>query len=245
MSNNKIDEKSIFRLAALIYGNSIGDVYASDTLMSMIENAFLDNNNQPMQNEVLLARVLDSYGIIITETEFENIIEKYRSAFVIYKDEGISYYSIDNDLFIELQHKTEKTISYYIDLYISATHESDSVKDTIYKFLYQLTTTNITSYQKMLGGNSISIYADSMITVDASLFSEEEKSKISGFLSWDNDEKNSAVVNIVLCCLEYCLVINGDDANDLSKVYLKERYIYLDTNILFRALGINGVPGKM
>lgn len=43
------------------------------------------------------------------------------------------------------------------------------------------------------------------------------------------------------CCLEYCLLINGDSTNKLLSKSLKKRTIYLDTNIIFRALGINGV----
>ena len=77
--------------------------------------------------------------------------------------------------------------------------------------------------------------------MDLEELSEKEIELVHDFLSWENDEKNIALGNIVYCCLEYCLLINGDSTNKLLSKSLKKRTIYLDTNIIFRALGINGV----
>ena len=240
-----VNEKSLFRLAALVYGNTADDIHTYDTLLAIIESTLIDEHNRPMQKNEVISSVLENYGIIITEEELNRIISKNSRIFHIEKCDSGNYISVEDDLFAELQGKMSKNIDFYIELYIKTFGRDDSIRDAIYKFMYELTTTNITSYKKMLGtGSEIDVRSESMITVDQTLFSEAEKSAIHDFLMWENAEKDSAVTNIILCCLEYCIVVSGDGVNELAKKHLKKRYVYLDTNIIFRALGINGSHRK-
>ena len=68
----------------------------------------------------------------------------------------------------------------------------------------------------------------------------EEQKYVYDFISWEDADKNIALSNIVFSCLEYCLLVNGDKPNKLLANSIRKREIYLDTNIIFRALGING-----
>lgn len=54
----------------------------------------------------------------------------------------------------------------------------------------------------------------------------------------------AALANVVYTCLEYCLLVSGDSPNSLMKGIIRQRVIYLDTNVIFRALGINGESRK-
>lgn len=239
--NANVNEKNIFRLAALVYGNAVDNKHTEDTLLAIIESSFIDNQNQPMQKNQLISSVLKNYSVIITEEELNKIILRNSSVFCVEKREGTDFVSIDDALLIDLQEKTSKSIDFYIDMYIKESGCDVSAKEIIYRFLYNLTTTNITSYQKMLGnGVGIDIHSESAITVDSVLFSDAEREVISEFMSWENPEKDAGITNLILCCLEYCVVVSGDHANELTKKHLKKRHVYLDTNILFRALGING-----
>lgn len=240
-----VNEKSLFRLAALVYGNAVDDIHTNDTLLAILESALIDAHNRPMQKNEVISNVLENYGVIITEEELSRIISKNSRLFRIEKRDSGNYISVEDDVFVELQGKMSRNIDFYIELYIKTFKHNDSIRDAIYKFMYELTTTNITSYRKMLGsGSEIDVCSESMITVDQTLFSEAEKSAIHDFLTWENAEKDSAVTNIILCCLEYCVVVSGDRVNELAKKHLKKRYAYLDTNIIFRALGINGSHRK-
>ena len=62
---------------------------------------------------------------------------------------------------------------------------------------------------------------------------------INKFLSWDNDGKNKAIFDIASYGIEYCLITNNSE-NSIHLNSLKNKTFYLDTNVLFRALGING-----
>lgn len=110
--------------------------------------------------------------------------------------------------------------------------------------MYELTTTNINSYRVLLSGKDGTQFASNELSVDVSALSDEEKQIVHDFLVWDNISKNSALGNLVYCCLEYCLLINGDSPNNLLKGFIRRREIYLDTNVIFRALGINGKDRK-
>ena len=244
--NNHIDEKSLFRLAAIVYSNSTGDIYTANTLLSMIEGVLINAHNQPMQMSNIITALLENYSLIITEDEFKNIIETQILVFRVEHIGDEDYYSLTDDLYKELELKIQKGVEFYIDIYIHENGIDSSAKEIIYRYLYHLTTTNIASYKRLLGlitGKEIK--SDEIISVDPTLFTDTERSIIFGFLSWDNSDKNLIITNIILCCLEYCLVISGDKANELTTAFLKERYLFLDTNIIFRALGINGSQRKI
>lgn len=63
-------------------------------------------------------------------------------------------------------------------------------------------------------------------------------------MDWDDAEKNAVISNIVFCCLEYCLLVSGDKPSEIILKTIRNREIYLDTNIIFRALGINGTSRR-
>ena len=96
----------------------------------------------------------------------------------------------------------------------------------------------------LLSGKDGTQFTSNELSVDVSALSDEEKQIVHDFLVWDNISKNSALGNLVYCCLEYCLLINGDSPNNLLKGFIRRREIYLDTNVIFRALGINGKDRK-
>ncbi len=95
-----------------------------------------------------------------------------------------------------------------------------------------------------MSGKDGTQFTSNELSVDVSALSDEEKQIVHDFLVWDNISKNSALGNLVYCCLEYCLLINGDSPNNLLKGFIRRREIYLDTNVIFRALGINGKDRK-
>jgi len=98
----------------------------------------------------------------------------------------------------------------------------------------------VNSYQVLLSGNEGFDFSDQDLSVNIDYMSDDQRQMVQEFLEWDNAEKNIALFNVVFCCLEYCLLINGDSPNKLIQNSIRKREIYLDTNMVFRALGING-----
>ena len=76
-----------------------------------------------------------------------------------------------------------------------------------------------------------------MYKVDNHNYSEHEKEIINGFLQWDNPLKDKAIFDLSSYAIEYSILTNN---STISIQSLRNKQIYLDANVIYRALGING-----
>ena len=241
--DSKISQKQLFRLAALIYSQADDTFNEQDTFLSMIEGLMLTNENEPVTIGMIASESITQYGFIMTEEEVKACMDQNKDIFLIDDIDGLFHYCLTNKHYKILKQREDCSIEYYISLYIKQNNiiEVDQFRDAIYKFLYELTTTNINSYQIIFNLKCfITDLQESDLSVDSSFFLENERQFISDFLSWDNADKNNAITNIIFCCLEYCLIVSGDRINDITQKFISERHVFIDTNIIYRALGING-----
>ncbi|MEB4762442.1 hypothetical protein OZN48_18345, partial [Chryseobacterium indologenes] len=95
---------------------------------------------------------------------------------------------------------------------------------------------NITSFTKLIEPKN---QLNNVININELNFNELEIEIINNFLNWENDSKNLAIFNISNIALEYCLISNKK-GNNFKLENLRNKNFYLDTNVIFRAIGING-----
>lgn len=239
----RISSRQIFRLAAVIYADDSPVIDTSEVMKSIIEACMYENKDIDMNIEDILAFCMKQYYINFTYEEVKSILERYDYNFNSHQHEKCIYYSLTKKRIAEYEENQRKNIEYYINLFTQQYNpdKSEEIQESIYKFLYELTTTNINSYRIMLSnGIQGELFKDSDLSVDQGFFLEDEKTYISAFLNWNNSDKNNAIADIILCCLEYCLLVSGDSKNNLTETFIKNKTVFLDTNIIFRALGING-----
>lgn len=125
----------------------------------------------------------------------------------------------------------------YIEEYI-ANNGIDPNKIEIFRqFFYGVFTTNLSAYKKLLQEN----YS---IDVPDESYSEEDRLLINGFLNSEDPEKNKAIYNFASSALEFCMMTNKKNTT-LEFNNLKNKNLYLDTNIIFRAIGLNGEDRKI
>lgn len=239
-------QKDIFRFAATLYSDTC-DVYSTmETQLQMIKCVFVGCDNRQMARTEIISELLDVYKYHLSENELLDIIRKSRKTFQSVMVDGDEVYCLTTEAYTQTMNAQNKSIDYYIDLFIQE-HEvanKEKCKDAIHKYLYELTTTNINSYKILLNGNNKGAFFDSDVSVDINDLDEEDRLLVHDFLAWNNADKNNSLGNVVYSCLEYCLLVNGDSPNSLLKGIIKQRIIYLDTNIVFRGLGINGQSRK-
>ncbi len=242
LKNEIAMQKDIFRLAAAIYSESSNVVSEAETQLQMVKTLFVSAGNAYKTKSEIIADLLDTYKYHISEDELEGLIKKARGMFVSVREDDEWAYSLTQKAIEEYETAQKNSIDSFIDLFISEYGISDpqKCKDAIHVYLYELTTTNINSYRILLMGKDGTQFISNELAVDVSELSDEEKQLVNDFLSWDNSEKNAALGNLVYCCLEYCLLIHGDSPSQFLRGVIRKREIYLDTNIIFRALGING-----
>ena len=241
----KITQKEIFRLAASLYADMTDTYSTVDTQLQMIKLAFLEKDNAAMSYDEIAAVVLSLFKYHLSEDEIISVLARNKKDFQAVEVEGRVNHSLSAETFQTVSTTDSRTIDYYIDLYAQENNADCAFyKETVHRFLYELTTTNINSYNVLLAGKQGIHFSDDDLTVNTDDFTDEETLLVKGFLDWENEEKNEALGNIVLCCLEYCLLVNGDAPNKLLKEIIRHREIYLDTNVIFRALGIDGPARK-
>ena len=240
-------QRDLFRLSAVLYAEMTGTFSSQEVLRSIVECIFTETSNSQTTIDDLQAEILGKFKLNITEDELLSIFARNKASFIKTIDSTQTYYQLTSEKFEVTSKNSNKNIDFFITMFIqvdSVKNEND-FRDAIYRYLYELTTSNINSYKLLFSAiDSGKGFKDVDLSVEADLFTNEQLQYIHAFIKWDNIEKNIALSNIVFCCLEYCLLVAGDKDNALISKYIRNRVIYLDTNIIFRALGINGKSRK-
>lgn len=83
----------------------------------------------------------------------------------------------------------------------------------------------------------------SQILAQLKKLDNEDRRIINDFIDWDDEQKNELLYEIISFAVDYCcLTIKKDKAN--FSTLLQGKTFYLDTNILFRMLGLNNEQRK-
>lgn len=242
IKNDIAMQKDLFRFSATLFAETSNEYSSLDSQLQMLKCIFLKSNNEPMSIEEVAVQLLDVYKYHISEDEVEKVIKGHKKTFEAVVLDGVTSYKLLDSVLIAAEESQENNIDSYIVEFIHKFKIADSVacSSAIYNYLYELTTTNINTYKLLISGKKGLDFTDSELSVDISYLSEVEQQYVHDFIEWENGDKNIALSNIVFTCLEYCLLVNGDRPNKLLSKAIRRREIYVDTNIIFRVLGING-----
>lgn len=243
LKNDVAMQKDIFRLAAAIYSESNDVVSDAEIQLQIIKCMFVATGNDYLIKSEIISKLLEIYKYHISEDEVADILRKTKGVFQAITKDDEKAVCLTQSAYSECEEAQKNNIDSFIDTFITEKEiaNPEKCKNAIHVYLYELTTTNINSYRVLLAGKDGTQFSSRELSVDVSCLSDVEKQLVHDFLAWDNIAKNAALGNLVYCCLEYCLLINGDSPNSLLKGFIRQREIYLDINVIFRALGINGV----
>ena len=246
LKNEIAMQKDIFRFSATLFSETNDAYSTADAQLQMVKCMFVKYDNAQMSKADIVAGLLDVYRYHVSEGEITNLIDRSRKVFQSVTVDGSLLYNLTPEAYSNTLSLQKKSIDAYIDIFSEQYKLLDPIlcKDAIYRYLYELTTTNINAYRVLLSGNKGCHFTDAELSVDVTDLGEKELECIHAFLDWDHKGKNATLVNVVFTCLEYCLLISGDSPNSLLKGVYKQRIVYLDTNVIFRALGINGESRK-
>lgn len=234
VGNGIIQQKDIFRLAAAIYSENSDVVSETETQLQMVKTQFVVSENAFLKKTEIISNILDTYSYHISQDELDALIKKNRGVFISVREDDELAYCLTKSALDECNEAQKHSIDVFIDQYISEFQIANPQKcrEAIHVYLYELTTTNINSYRVLLTGKDGTQFTSSELSVDVSELSDSEKLLVHDFLNWNNIEKNTALGNLIYCCLEYCLLIHGDSPNRLLRGIIRNREIYLDTNII-------------
>lgn len=231
-------QRNIFRMAAIIYGRSDKSVSLGKSYQRVVDDALYCCGYSSILLTELIVYINREYGFLYSVDEIVAIVVDGRDANKKYG----SFYNQDNELVISLtpEYKNklslicgQKTLYDYIDEYIVLYGlKYEQTKELILRFLYEMFTTNLEGYKLLLQEKFDAITSNTRYT-------EEEKTIVNDFLNWQDEGKNKAVYDLAGYSLEYCIMTNQKNTS-LNVQNLKNKSFYIDTNIIYRAIGLNG-----
>lgn len=227
---------NIFRISAVLYAsNNPVNISQKQILRKIIEDV-LFHKGTPITIIELVQLIDETYKLSFSDNEVEDIIlsEKYTGLFWTETCDSIEYITLTSKRkqILQKNFNENKNLNDFINTYFLQNNIDNSKKDVIYNFLYNLFTANIDAYKHLLNEKNIECPSNMC-------FSDDEKTLINNFLNWENVEKNKAIYNLACYALEYCMLTNSKNVS-FSLNSLRNKELYLDTNILFRAIGLNG-----
>lgn len=230
-------QRNVFRMAAIIYGRSSQSASLNKSHQRIIDDALFTCGKSSITLTELIVYIDKEYGFLYSVEEITDIIIKGRDAKQMYY-----CYPENNDIVVSLtaEYKNklsfvcgQKTLYDYIDEYLTLYGiESDAAKELILRFLYEMFTSNLEGYKLILHEKKNSLANEN------SSYTEKEKIIINNFLNWPDEGKDKAVYDLAGYSLEYCMMTNQKNTS-LNVQNLKGKSFYIDTNIIYRALGLN------
>jgi|GEM_PF-275122 len=245
MKENQEYQNHLFRLAAVLYADNNYDVKIGTIHKKIIESVLLECGEKECSVSQIIDFCQNNYNIIFDENSILDVINNQKGEnFHVNQKKDNTLVCLSEKRKLTLIAKIDnKTIDYFISefikIYKELTQNTDA-KTIIYKFLYEVFSTNTESFQKLIKNNKIV----NTINLESINYTEKEKEIINTFLFWDNSDKNKIIFDIASYALEYCMLTNEKSTSAIRLDNLKNKMFYLDTNIIYRALGINGKDRK-
>lgn len=235
-------QANVFRMSATLFANNNYQISPVQLHRKVIEDAlFVMNNEEGVTIGALADFIEKEYSFVFDESELLKVLRDPKFSHIF---EWRAAAEVDTRYLLKKERRRDldkietKTLNDFIDEYLSLNGLSPERKESLYQYLYGVFTTNVDSFKRMLEVKNVK-----MLTEHYSP-QEEDVDIINGFLDWDNEQKNVAIFNLASYALEFCLLTSKKESS-IKLESLRHKTFYLDTNILYRAIGINGEDRKL
>ncbi len=232
--------QTIMRTSAMIYAEQQQSTRSKKTVERVfLESVLVGVDNRPLNVEQILNALQEDFSLTYQDYEITPILgnEEYFTCIKSVKDKLNTYY-LPHQRYERIKQKGEQSIEQVIEYYVSHVQKdtnSDVLKQLLFKYLYSLLNTNIDAFRQLLERNAQKVSP----VVDFDTFNDEEIDEINAFLKWEDSTKDEALFALICYCIDYASAINKIDQHDVINA-LKNKCLYLDNSLLYRALGING-----
>lgn len=226
---------NLFRFNCLIEDKSHNRL--NSIILSLIAELIYENYNQEIDRNECFNYVVDYCKFHIEKDYFDKLIDNCDFLIKTPSIKDITL-KLSANKFNEIKISvTEDSLEKYINDFINLRGVPQSLGDAIKGILYDSIYNNISSF------NPDNI--KSIIPVELKQkFTKDEIDAFNDFIDWDNNKKNIAVFNVFLKAIEFSIFTSSKGIRELSQDIFKGKRYCLDTNIIFRLLGIGGEERK-
>lgn len=232
-------QQNIFRVAAVIYAGNNYDVSPRQIHRKVIQDALYKLSGDFVSIGTLAEYIDKNYSLLFSPEEIMAIFtdKNFKNEFDIQDVGGENVYQLTTKRRTALSLRQKKTLEEFIHQYLQDNKLDEEKGECIMQYLYNMFTNNVDSFERLLRAKKVAV------EVCNKFVAQEDAIIINGFLDWNNDEKNIEIFNLACYALEYCM-LTANKSSHFSLDSLRNKTFYLDTNIIYRAIGINGEDRK-
>ena len=239
-------ERSSYLRLALMFGENKASTF-NKNLEKMIALVLFDKYNTGLTITDIIADIRDKYALDFSDSEIIGTIHNKNQNRIIQinetRDEVLKAYSITPEEYEKIKRKTDdSTIRKIVALFLEEHEELDISEkafcDLLVKYLYDVFNSNAETIQALINGEHLGIKSANCD------YSTDEKKILNAFIYWDNLDKNRCVYQLISCCFDYCMMTVRKDKTVYQTIFNQKKF-YLDTNIVFRLMGLNNEKRKL
>jgi hypothetical protein len=239
-----MNKKNITRTAAIIYSEESSAIKSSTVQRKIIESLFIENNNIELTIDKVIDELKNSLDMDFETEEVTKIVnDDKHSHFEVRFDnkENDSYFKLSQKRFdILSQREQQNSIVPHIERFKETIYKgvlsTDRIDEILHNYLYQLLNKNISVFQKIAKPTN----KPTDLFIDPAIFTIEEREAINEFLEWQDINKNKSIFALISYSLEYAVITNNQESSAVFLNSIKHKVFFLDNNVLYRAIGLNG-----
>lgn len=243
-----MNNKNIIRTAAIVFSEENTTLKTTTVQRKIIESVFVENENKELTFDSIIDELKKSLNMDFYVEEVKAIVrDEKKSKFDLRLDNKQNEYfvKLENNRFDNLkekeaQYSIEPQIEKFINTVYDGIFSKEKINSLLHKYFYELLNKNIEAFKKIANPKN----RPESLFIDPNIFDIEEREVINTFLEWDDVDKNKSIFALISYTLEYAVVNNHYDSSALFLNSIKNKVFYLDNNVLYRAIGLNGENRK-
>jgi predicted nucleic acid-binding protein len=202
-------------------------------LVSIISELLFENDNSEIDREECYSYLVNNLKIQIQKDVFIRILEK---------SQNFVHTSNPNYVGVKLTDKKYEEINDNIAKHSINKHINDFIEKKKLPIVLRVSIESLLFHAIYENINSFTVKnIDSIIPINAKeKFRVDEIDAFNSFLNDPNLEKNTVLFNIFLKAVEFAILTSGKGVSEFTQNIFSGKQYFLDTNIIFRLLGIGG-----
>lgn len=222
---------NILRLCCLIQDRDAQDL--KRTALSVIFEILFETGNSEIFADELFTATNEKFNTALEKDFFDNLLIKSDS-FIVHNTQTSPLVKLTPEKFDEIDKNIlEYSIDPHIEKFLHRKNLPKNKKEKIIEILFQSIYENIYTFTpdkiKTLIPQNIS---DRLEQSDLEAFND--------FLEYDEPAKNRCLYNQFAKAIEFAILTSGKGVTQFSENIYKDKNYLLDTNIIFRLIGVGG-----
>ncbi|WP_380286583.1 hypothetical protein [Hymenobacter monticola] len=223
---------NLFRLSCML--DDMDGAKFNKVLVSVVCDYIYQRSNERTLLSQCLDYVVRELGIATTGQHLKNVLSKV---------EYVRTESLKNDVLLSLEvglydnlcHTSDaNSIEHHARRFLRQETLPENLAEVLVEMIHQSIYENI---QGLAGNNVKALLAEEI----KGKFPVETIKVFNRFLEYENRAKDNAIFRLFYKALEFAIVTSGKGVKDFTANLFKGKVYLLDTNVIFRLMGIDGV----